>query len=98
MSSNRLFMATGALFTLAGVGLVAMADPDASVAGTYALSGFQGSKNTKVKLVVGADGAVSRDVTFDDGKVESLSAAGTFSDPRTLRVTFKTSSGTPTDP
>lgn len=98
MSTQRLLVATGALFTLASVGLVAMADPDASVPGSYSLTGTQGSKATKVSLIVAANGDVSRTVTFDNGTSEALTAKGTFSDPRTLRVTFKTTTGTPTDP
>ncbi|MEZ0228277.1 MAG: hypothetical protein ACAI25_06605, partial [Planctomycetota bacterium] len=99
MSTQRLLWAAGALFTLTSVGVVAMADPDASVPGTYALTGTQGSKATRVNLVVATNGAVTRNVTFADGTTgEALSATGTFTDPRTLRVVFKTSAPTPGTP
>ncbi len=99
MSAQRLYWAAGALFTLASVGVVAFADPDASVPGTYSLTGTQGSKATRVNLVVANTGAVTRNVTFADGTSGgSLSATGTFTDPRTLRVTFQTTGGTAGQP
>lgn len=105
MSHHRFAVGTGVLVALAGAALVATADPDNSNTGSYVLTGTEGGKADSVKLVVGADGSVSRAVTFQDGRTENLSGRGSFSpDGKTLRVTFQAdgsdggSDGTTKDP
>jgi hypothetical protein len=91
MARTRLVTATSVAFTFIGAVLVAHADPDPSVPGTYSLSGFQGSKQSSVSLVVKADGSVTRTATFSDGSSQVLSGMGSFTSPTMLQVTFSSS-------